>query len=290
VSHELAPQPLDPLPDALVQGGIMHAALNLLYRRPPGEDRLPRPDSLGAWLGRGRELVAEIAAERGLGGHPAERAMLARVEGLLARFLAEEAERDTDGFEPWLLEADFSDSEEAERPALEIDGWRLHGAIDRVDRAPDGRALVLDYKLSGSVTPRQKLEEEAKLQLQLYMIVTEDLLGAEAIGGLYHPLRGTSDRQPRGIVLEDAAEDLASYRLVRTDLVDREEFEQSLDDARRRSGEIVARMRDGEIRRDPGPRRGLRGHDVCPPFCDFAPICRRDRAPVETTDENEDES
>ena len=35
----------------------------------------------------------------------------------------------------------------------------------------------------------------------------------------------------------------------------------------------------GEIRRDPGPRRGLRGHDVCPAFCDFAPICRRDRAP-----------
>jgi hypothetical protein len=40
-------------------------------------------------------------------------------------------------------------------------------------------------------------------------------------------------------------------------------------------------MRRGEIRRDPGPRDGLRGHDVCPTFCDFAPICRRDRAPAE---------
>ena len=75
-----------------------------------------------------------------------------RVEALLDRFLGEEAERSGGPFEPWLLEAGFGEEEERERPALEIDGWRLHGAIDRVDRAPDGRALVLDYKLSGSVT------------------------------------------------------------------------------------------------------------------------------------------
>ncbi len=147
VSHELSPQPLDPLPDPLVQGGIVHAALCALYEDRPGRDALPRPGTLGAWITRGRELVREIAGGRGIGGHPAERAMLARVEGLLARFLAEEARRETSGFEPWLLEAGFSESEEIERPALEIDGWRLHGAIDRVDRAPDGRALVIDYKL-----------------------------------------------------------------------------------------------------------------------------------------------
>ena len=38
------------------------------------------------------------------------------------------------------------------------------------------------------------------------------------------------------------------------------------------------------IRRDPGPRPGLRGHDVCPEYCDFAPICRRERAPVSEED------
>ena len=43
-------------------------------------------------------------------------------------------------------------------------------------------------------------------------------------------------------------------------------------------------MRDGEIRRDPGPRPGLTEHDVCPAYCDFAPICRRDRAPVDDED------
>jgi RecB family exonuclease len=289
VSHELDPRPLDPLPDGLVQGGIMHAVLERLYGERPGGDPLPRPDSLGAWVGRGRELVEQVAAERELGAHPAERAIVRRVEGLLARFLAEEAGRDAGGFEPWLLEAGFGEAEEAERPTLEIDGWGLHGAIDRVDRAADGRALVLDYKLSGKVTPGEKLEEQAKLQLQLYMIAVAEHWGAEVVGGLYHPLRGTSERRPRGIVLDEEAAGLGSYGLSRTDLVDRDGLEELLGEARRRAGEIVARMRRGEIRRDPGPRAGLRGHGVCPPFCDFAPICRRDRAPVEAVAENGDE-
>ena len=278
--HELRPQPLGPAPDPLVQGGLMHAALDRLYKERPGGDPLPRPGSLAAWIERGRELVAEVAAERELGRHPAERAMARRVERLLTRFLEEESERDTGGFEPWLLEAGFGEREGSERPALEIDGWRLHGAIDRVDRDGEGRALVLDYKLSGRVTPRDKFEERAKLQLQLYLIAVAEHWGAVPIGGLYHPLRGTSVRRPRGVVLEEAAEDLASYGLYRNDLVDADGLEELLAEARRRAAEIVARMRAGDIRRDPGPRAGLRGHDVCPTYCEFAPICRRDRAPA----------
>jgi ATP-dependent helicase/DNAse subunit B len=281
VSHELDPQPLDPTPDPLVQGGLMHAVLDRLYRERPGGDPLPRPGSLGAWIERARVLVGEIAAERNLGSHSVERAIARRVEGLLARFLADEAGRETGGFEPWLLEARFGEDEEAERPVLEIDGWGLHGAIDRVDRDPGGRALVLDYKLSRAVTPREKFEEQAKLQLQLYLVAVAEHWGVEAVGGLYHPLRGTSARRPRGAVREDAAAQLASYRLYDKDVVDADGFAELLADARRRAGEIVARMRRGDIRRDPGPRRGLRGHDVCPTFCEFAPICRRDRAPAE---------
>jgi ATP-dependent helicase/DNAse subunit B len=290
VSHELDPQPLDPAPDPLVQGGLMHAALERLYRERPGGDPLPRPGSLAAWTARGRELVAVVVAERELGTHPAERAMARRVERLLERFLAEEAERETGGFEPWLLEASFGAHEEdSERPALELDGWGLHGAIDRVDRSADGRALVIDYKLSGSVTPREKFEEQAKLQLPLYLLAVAEHWGAEPIGGLYHPLRGTSTRRPRGVVAEEAAGDLGGYGLYDRDVVDAEGLEQLLADSRRRATEIVARMRGGDIRRDPGPRRGLRGHDACPPFCTFAPICRRDRAPQYEEDEEVEE-
>lgn len=289
VGHELDPQPLDPVPDPLVQGGLMHEALFRLYRERPGGDALPRPGSLAAWTARGRELVAEVAAEKELGEHPAERAMARRVERLLDRFLVEEAERETGGFEPWLLEAAFGEHTESERPALDLGGWGLHGAIDRVDRAADGRAVVIDYKLSGSVTAREKFEEQAKLQLPLYLLAAAEHWGATPVGGLYHPLRGTSVRRPRGVVEADAAADLDGYDLYDRDIVDGDALEELLEGSRERAAAIVARMRAGEIRRDPGPRPGLRNHDVCPPFCSFASICRRDRAPQYEEDEEVEE-
>jgi hypothetical protein len=243
--HELDPQPLDPVPDPLVQGG----------------------------------LFSEQLAEREVGGHPAERAMARRVERLLERFLGEEAARDTGGFEPWLLEARFGIGEEAERPALDLGGWGLHGAIDRIDRAADGRAFVNDYKLSANVTPANKFEEKAKLQLPLYLLAAQTHWGAEPVGGVYHPLRGTSNRRPRGVVAKSSAGDLAGYDPVRGDIVDDEKLEALMEETRERGGAIVSRIRAGDIRRDPGPRAPLKGHDQCPTWCSFAPICRRDRAP-----------
>jgi RecB family exonuclease len=277
--HELDPQPLDPVPDPLVQGGLIHAVLERLYRERPGGDPLPRPASLALWNERGRVLLAAELAERELGTHPAERAIARRVEHLLERFLGEEAGRETGGFEPWLLEARFGAYEDAERPVLDLGGWGLHGAIDRVDRAPDGRAVVHDYKLAASVTPRDKFEERAKLQLPLYLLAAQIHWGAEPVGGIYHPLKGTSNRRPRGVLAKGSAGDLSGYEPVRGDLIEDEELPELLEDARRRGGTIVERIRTGEIRRDPGPREGLRGHDVCPTWCSFAPICRRDRAP-----------
>jgi len=287
--HELDPQLLDPVPDPLVQGGLMHEALDRLYKERPGGDPLPRPGTLAAWTGRGRELVTAIVAERELGTHPAERAMARRVERLLERFLAEEAEREIGGFEPWLLEARFGEHPDAERPSLDLGGWGLHGAVDRVDRAADGSAVVIDYKLAGQVTPREKFEERAKLQLPLYLLAVAEHWGAEPVAALYHPLRGTSTRRPRGVVSAAVAQDLAGYGLSKTDVVEPEELEDLLDESRRRGGEIVARMRAGDIRRDPGPRPGLRGHDVCPSYCTFASICRRDRTPQYMDEEGEDE-
>ncbi len=277
--HELDPQPLDPVPDPLVQGGLFHTVVEHLYRERPGGDALPRPGSLPLWNERARALLVEQLAEREVGGHPAERAMARRVERLLERFLGEEAARDTGGFEPWLLEARFGIGEEAERPALDLGGWGLHGAIDRIDRAPDGRAFVHDYKLASSVTPLAKFEERAKLQLPLYLLAAQIHWGADPVGGVYHPLRGTSERRPRGVVAKGSAGDLAGYGIVSRDAIEDEELTELLEATRERAGEIVARIRAGDIKRDPGPKAPLKGHDQCPTWCTFAPICRRDRAP-----------
>ncbi|HEY0278718.1 MAG TPA: PD-(D/E)XK nuclease family protein, partial [Solirubrobacterales bacterium] len=277
--HELDPQPLDPVPDPLVQGGLFHSVVERLYGERPGGDALPRPGSLPLWTERARALLSEQLAEREVGDHPAERAMARRVERLLERFLGEEAARDTGGFEPWLLEARFGIGEEAERPALDLGGWGLHGAIDRIDRAADGRAFVHDYKLSANVTPANKFEEKAKLQLPLYLLAAQTHWGAEPVGGVYHPLRGTSNRRPRGLVAKSSAGDLAGYGLVRSDVIDDDDLETVMDETRERGGAIVSRIRAGDIRRDPGPRAPIKGHDQCPTWCSFAPICRRDRAP-----------
>jgi hypothetical protein len=139
--------------------------------------------------------------------------------------------------------------------------------------------VVIDYKFSGGVTPLDKFEEKAKLQLQLYLLAVAEHWGARPVGGIYHPLRATSVRRPRGALLDETVPALSSYRPFPNDLVDSEGLEEMLGEARRRAGEIVARIRSGDIRRDPGPKPGLRNHDVCPPFCEFATICRRDRTP-----------
>lgn len=279
VEHELRPRPLDPVPDGLLQGSLVHNALDRLFRERLGGDSRPRLETVATWKTRGAELVEEVALEKRLGPSAQERAIKRGAKRLLARYLDEEAGRDSI-FEPTLLEAGFGEGEENDRPALPIDDWLLHGAVDRIDQAPDGRALIHDYKVAGKVAPVAKFEEEAKLQLPLYALAAAEQWGLTPVAALYHPLRATSDRQPRGLVLDEARGDLGSYPLVKTDILDRNHFEGQIEAARARATAIVARMRSGDITRDPGPREGVRNHDVCPRYCSFAPICRRDRTPV----------
>jgi RecB family exonuclease/superfamily I DNA/RNA helicase len=69
------------------------------------------------------------------------------------------------------------------------DSFRLHGVIDRIDRAPDGRLRVIDYKTGGpSSFKRQDVEAGKKLQLPLYALAARDALhlGQPADGFYWH--------------------------------------------------------------------------------------------------------
>jgi ATP-dependent helicase/DNAse subunit B len=71
------------------------------------------------------------------------------------------------------------------------DTFRLHGLIDRVDRTPDGRLRVIDYKTGGhSAYTKGAFLEGKKLQLPLYALAAQEALGlGEVADGYYWHVR-----------------------------------------------------------------------------------------------------
>ena len=67
------------------------------------------------------------------------------------------------------------------------DCLRLHGVIDRIDRAEDSRLRVIDYKTAGpSQFSRPNVRAGKKLQLPLYALAARDALGlGEPADGFY---------------------------------------------------------------------------------------------------------
>jgi PD-(D/E)XK nuclease superfamily len=271
VDHELKPQRLDPQPEALTTGSIVHEVLERLYRDPPGGDRIPRPGDVERWRERARELLAEAAERRGLtADRPLSRVALERMRAQIDRLLERESRSETD-LRPALIEASFGDGEEADKPVLQLGDLSLHGMIDRVDVTPDGSSgLVYDYKTSSKVTSGAKLAEQGKLQLQLYARAIRERWGIEPLGGLYYQLGGSGNPKPRGFVagIDEATEGLD---LTRTDVLDPDEVRATVDAGVETARERAAAMRRGAIGRDPNQGQ-------CPTWCRYQPICRLERS------------
>ena len=162
VQHELNPQTLEPEPEARAQGSVIHAVLEELYRDPPGGAPLPRPETLREWRRRAGELIGSHAGEHGLGGDDARGiTSRARMVALIDGFLEREA-AGPQSIRPdrELLEASFGEDEGNARPPLELEGFGLHGKIDRVDVPASGEpaGLIRDYKVSRTVTAGAKLD------------------------------------------------------------------------------------------------------------------------------------
>ena len=270
VDHELVPQRLDPQPEALTAGSIVHEVLERLYREPPGSDRIPRPADLGRWRDRAHELLTEVADRQGLGAErPLAAVALARMRAQIDRLLERESNSETE-LRPALLEASFGTGEDADRPALRLGDLLVHGMIDRVDVTPDGRlALVYDYKTSSKVPAGAKLAEEGKLQLQLYARAIRDQWEIEPLGGLYYQLGGSRNPRPRGFVA--AGHSAEGLDLTKTDVVDLDVVEETVETGVETARERAAAMRDGSIGRDPNGGE-------CPKWCRYQPICRLERS------------
>ena len=269
VDHELRPQRIRPESDALSAGSVAHEVLEALYDDPPTKERHPTPATLGAWTERAKELAGKLGTKRLPRERPDTAAVLHRVEGLVCAFLADEARMPTP-FEPTHTEASFGEGKDDEKDPLPIAGGGLHGQIDRIDLGPSGEALIQDYKLGAGVDGGKGMLERGKLQIQLYMLAARRLWGLDLAGGLYRPLGGTSKRQPKGLLRDTSAEDLAALDPRPGDHLKEDVFEQALADAEKEAERIVNAIQDGDI-----GRRPLGGK--CPDYCQFQPICRRER-------------
>jgi RecB family exonuclease len=167
--------------------------------------------------------------------------------------------------DPWQLELAFG-TEGAPHPAVELaDGaLALCGRVDRVDLDPaDQTILVYDYKSGTSgINKAADWASENCFQPALYMRAMESLLGVQAVGGLYQPLRGKL--RPRGAVRDDADPDVD---LAKADRFSEERFEELIDGQVAAALQAAREIDQGAL--EPRPPTCAYKHG-----CRFPTICR----------------
>jgi len=262
VEKELQPRRLEPDPEPMVRGSLIHELLERLLRELGRPLTIESLDDANRILDR---LLAEPAPQLARGRiEPVRVAALRSLEADLRRYLAHEAASGCD-WDAEALELKFGFDDEESLPALELAGGvRVRGMIDRVDVDGAGNAIVRDYK-SGGRRPAYagaRWSQDQQLQVALYMLVVEELMGLEPVAGLYQPLGG-EDLRSRGVFLRDAA---VGASVVGTDARSSDELDELIDDARERAVTIAARLRSGDL--EPCP-------DTCSrDGCKYPGICR----------------
>src|SRR3954471_11661534 len=245
VDRLLSPEDLAPDPEPLLRGEIAHRVLEEAMRDLVAEGGGLGPERLDDAKRHLHAALERHAANARISVNPERlRAAVRRLEADLVRYLEHAAHAGSE-LEPAHFELRFGGTGD-ELPAVEVAGGelRLAGRIDRVDTAPGGGgAIVYDYKGRSAPPSQAKWLAEAKLQIGLYMLAVPELLGLEAIGGLYQPL-GAEDPRPRGLLREDADPGLDA---VRTDRLDEAAFEARLHEVRDAALEAVRGIRSGAL-------------------------------------------
>jgi ATP-dependent helicase/DNAse subunit B len=267
VERVVRPERFEPDPEPMVRGEVAHRVLEEALRRLADAGGRLEP----AHLDEARALV-----HAALPRHAAElpisvnrerlRSQLRRLEADLVRYL-EHAAHAGSALAPALFELRFGGIDD-ERPPAPLAGGELplQGRIDRVDVGAGGpgprEAVVYDYK-GASAPPHAKWLATAKLQVGLYVLALEHVLGLEAVGGLYQPLAGREAR-PRGALRDDADPEL---RVVKGDRLAPEAFAELLDEVLEAALAAVRGIRAGTLTARP---------DTCAfkGGCAYPSVCR----------------
>ena len=201
---------------ALSFGNSLHGALYRFHNRPvPVAPPLPELLELldDEWVSEGYAEEAEEAAYRD------------HARQVLERYHADNA----GSFAiPAALEHRFS---------IEIEGVRLNGTIDRMDRLPGGGYEIIDYKTNRRLPPRSRVEQD--LQLSIYYLAAQEIWGI-------------------------APERLTLYFLLPGERMTVTRTAAAVDDVRRRVATVAERIGAGRF--DP------RENPLCN-WCDFQALC-----------------
>jgi ATP-dependent helicase/nuclease subunit B len=264
VERALRPSELAPEELALVRGSVAHEVLRAVFAGLLERRGSARLDAAGLPLALELLDEAMAASERPLSANAAvDRAERSRQRSDLARYLAGVCAA-PGSLEPLEFELGFG-LEEGTLPPASLAGGTLElcGRIDRIDVNGSGGALIFDYKAASGIEPAAKWGQKGRLQPALYMLAVEQLLGFEALGGLYQPTR-TADLRPRGAVREDVD---PAGGLVATDRRSGERLRELIETQLAAALEAAAEMDAGAL----VPRPSTCSRDGC---CRYPAICR----------------
>jgi ATP-dependent helicase/nuclease subunit B len=275
VERLLRPGEFDAEPEPLARGALAHDVLKEVLeglRRETGSARLS-----AARLPLARDLLQRALIERE-GARPLsvapERLAPARrrLQADLERYL-DYAASGQGSLEPRFLEVEFGfegddhQGTAGELPAFELGGGvALRGRIDRIDVGEGREAVVYDYK-NRAAPPGAKWLRDGKVQVALYMLAAEKLLGVRAVGGFYQPLSG-QDLRARGVL--DAASGV-EIECVRGDSREPEEVRELLSEALALALEAATEAKRGAFESRP-QSCGWSGSG-----CMYPTICRCER-------------
>ena len=156
---ERRPQPASP---HAVKGTLVHAALEGLFWNHPAGSRTPAAASHE--LGRAWQAVQSDPEFVELALAPEEAAEFrADAEELVSNYFRLE---DPDAVDTVGMELGVETM---------VDGMRLRGIIDRLDRAPDGSLIVVDYKTGRA--PSERYERGSLGGVQTYALLCESVVG-----------------------------------------------------------------------------------------------------------------
>ncbi len=145
---------------------------------------------------------------------------------------------------------------------VEVEGLKLRGVIDRIDRSEEG-VLLLDYKTGNIDFTPQHISQGVHFQALLYLLAAEKTFDRPCLGLLFYDLKRGEIR--RGILLSQKVPPHSKGFMTRGHILSGDKFVELRDAGLEHLRRIACLIREGNF--EPRPSAESCG------FCDFPALC-----------------